>query len=177
MKSAFARLESAVKDHLKFIRESSGLPEGPESLEELALGWLEKEQAFDEQARSLGMESARKSDESSRGFLALTYSGSLVAVGPENQGRRRAVYVSIDRRRDVPSRAESDDSVLSGTVSVGREIVFEKGPVQKSSAIYRLALLPAALALTDQNNRLDEATVALTREFQAVDETRLDQSE
>ncbi len=46
--------------------------------------------------------------------------------------------------------------------------------MQKSSAIYRLAILPAALALSDQNERLDEATMSLTREFQAVDETRLD---
>ena len=175
MSTTYRGLDKAVQDHLRRILDSSGLPAGEDSLETLARGWLEKEKAFDDQAASLGMETAAESKDAGRGFLALTYSGSLVAVGPVAGGKRRAVYVSIDMRRDVPSRAESDNAVLSGNVAVGREIVFEQGPVQKSSAIYRLALLPAALALTDQNEKLDEATLALTREFRAVDETGIDE--
>ncbi len=174
MSGVFESLESSIKEHLNVIRASSGLPQDSRSLELLAEGWREKEKAFDDQARSMGMEQAEKCKDSSRGFLALTYSGSLVAVGPEDGGVRRAVYVSIDRRRDVPSRAESEDAVLGKSVSCGREITFKKGPVKKSSAVYRLALLPSALALPEQNNRLDEATLALTKEFQAVDETRIE---
>ena len=174
MSAAFEGLDKAIRDHLKAILAGSGLPEGPESLELLAEGWLEKERAYDDQVASMGMSGADEALDPSRGFLAITYSGSLVAVGPDEGGERRAVYVSIDRRRDVPGRAESDDAVLDGPVAVGREIAFAKGPVKKSSAVYRLALLPAALALVDQNEKLEEATVALTKEFQAVDETRLD---
>ncbi len=176
MSGIFESLEPAIQEHLKVIRETSGLPEGDTSLELLAEDWREKEGAFDDQARSMGMDQAEECKDSSRGFLALTYSGSLVAVGPENGDKRKAVYVSIDRRRDVPARAESEDAVLGGSVVCGHEIVFEKGPVKKSSAIYRLALLPSALALSDQHERLDEATVALTKEFQAVDETRFDEN-
>ncbi len=174
MSGIFAGLDPAVREHLEAIREGSGLPAGEKSLEILAEGWREKETAFDRQAESMGMESSERLSDSKRGFLALTMSGSLVAVGPDEKGRRRAVYVSIDRRRDVPSRAESDDAVLGGEVIKGGEILFKKGPVKKSSAVYRLAVLPAALALEYQNEKLDEATVALTREFQAVDETRID---
>jgi hypothetical protein len=61
-------------------------------------------------------------------------------------------------------------------VIFGSEILFDKGPVKKSSAVYRLALLPSALALSDHHERLDEATVALTKEFQAVDETSFDEN-
>lgn len=175
MSTAYAGLDRAIQNHLRIILESSGLPADDTSLESLAQGWLEKEQAFDDQAKSLGMSGAEKTRDSSRGFLALTYSGSLVAVGPSDGSSRRAVYVSIDARRDVPARAESEDAVIAGSVAVGSEIVFEKGPVKKSSAVYRLAILPSALALTDQNERLNEATLALTREFQAVDETRIDE--
>ncbi|PIE04216.1 MAG: hypothetical protein CSA76_05420 [Spirochaetales bacterium] len=174
MSSAYGSLENAIQDHLRAICESSGLPEGDASLEMLAEGWLEKNRAFSEQAAEMDMEIADKCDDASRGFLALTYSGSLVAVGPDSGGSRRAVYVSIDRRRDVPARAESDDAVLGNTAEVGRELIFEKGPVKQSSVVYRLAILPAALALPVQNERLNEATVALTREFQAVDETKID---
>ncbi|MCK5737373.1 MAG: hypothetical protein KAH21_12885, partial [Spirochaetaceae bacterium] len=106
MGAVFESLDTSIKDHLKIISASSGLPQNDQSLELLAQGWRDKENAFDEQARSMGMDQAEKSKDSARGFLALTYSGSLVAVGPDNGGQRRAVYVSIDRRRDVPSRAE-----------------------------------------------------------------------
>ena len=175
MGEIFDSLEPAIQDHLKIIRETSGLPGSDTSLELLAEGWKEKEKAFDEQAVTMGMERCQECEDTGRGFLALTYSGSLVAVGPSDGGKRRAVYVSIDRRRDVPSRAESDNASVDGLVSCGREIVFRNGPVKKSSAIYRLALLPSALALIDQNKRLDEATMALTREFQAVDGTGIDE--
>ncbi len=176
MSAVFASLEKAIQNHLMIIRESSGLPDSDTSLEMLAEGWLEKEKAFTDQVESLGMEHVDDAGDSGRGFLALTYSGSLVAVGPVSGNGRKAVYVSIDRRRDVPSRAETDDAVIEGKVNRGTEISFSKGPVKKSSAVYRLALLPAALALSDQNERLEEATVALTREFQAVDETGFSES-
>ena len=175
MSEVFDGLDRAVRDHLEIIREGSGLPAGERSLELLAEGWREKESAFERQASAMGMEMADRAQDSGRGFLALTLSGSLVAVGPDEAGRRRAVYVSIDRRRDVPARAESDQAVLDGEVAAGSEIVFGKGPVKKSSAVYRLAVLPAALELEHQNERLEEATVALTKEFQAVDETRIDE--
>ena len=175
MIAIFDSLEPAIQEHLRIIRETSGLPDSDTSLELLAEGWKEKEKAFDDQAASMGMERSLDCEDVARGFLALTYSGSLVAVGPADGGKRRAVYVSIDRRRDVPSRAESENASLDGFVSCGREIIFRNGPVKKSSAIYRLALLPSALALIDQNQRLDEATVALTREFQAVDGTGFDE--
>ncbi|MCG8452469.1 MAG: hypothetical protein MI717_04725, partial [Spirochaetales bacterium] len=94
-------------------------------------------------------------------------------IGPQQDGKRRAVYVSIDRRRDVPSRVEHENAILSGSVQVGCEIVFNQGPVKQSSAVYRLALLPEDLPALDQNTRLDEATLVLTREFAAVDGTRM----
>ena len=175
MNGVFAGLDPAIREHLEVIREGSGLPADERSLELLAEGWREKESAFDRQAASMGMEDSDRSPDPERGFLALTMSGSLVAVGPDENGRRRAVYVSIDRRRDVPARAESDDAVLGGEVAKGSEISFETGPVRKSSAVYRLAVLPEKLAIEHQNEKLDEATVALTREFQAVDETRIDE--
>ncbi len=90
MKKTFSGLEPAIQNHLKMICETGGLPDGDDSLEALALGWVEKEKAFDDQAQSLGMESVRESEDASRCFLALTYSGFLVAVGPSESGKRRA---------------------------------------------------------------------------------------
>ena len=174
MSGIFDSLDSTIREHLRFIRSAAGLPEGPLSLELLAEGWRDKEEAFSKQVQNLDMEETSECRDGDRGFLALTYSGSLVAVGPVENGCRRAVYVSIDRRRDVPARAESDDAALDGPVTVGAEIRFSRGPVRQSSAVYKLALLQAALPPAEQNEKLDEATLVLTREFKAVDETMIE---
>ncbi len=171
MSNTFNTLEPAIQNQLRALSQGGGLPGGNDVLEMLASGWLEKERAFLDQARQMDMQIVEKVADKARGFLALTYSGSLLAVGPDEGPSRRAVYVSIDRRRDVPSRAESEDTVLNGRAEVGKEIAFKKGPVKKSSAVYRLAVLPESLALPDQNVRLEEATLTLAREFQTVDKT------
>ena len=142
MRTSFAELDPAIQEHLKSIGEFASLPPGEASLETLAACWLEKERAFDDRVRAMAMESVDESEDPDRGFLALTFSGSLVAAGPISNGGRRAVYLSIDRRRDVPSRVESEDALLDGPVVRGRELSFRRGPVKRSSAVYRLALLP-----------------------------------
>lgn len=169
MSSLFSTLDPAIQAHLVTLSPDEGALEG------MAAGWLEKERAFVEESGGLGMESVDECLEPACGFLALTYSGSLVAVGPLSGKTRRAVYVSIDQRRGVPGRAESEQTVLADTAAVGRELVFSTGPVKRTSAIYKLAILPSVLTAAKQNQLLDEATLTLTKEFQAADDNRMDQ--
>lgn len=170
-KKLFLTLDPAIQAHLASMRENLGLSSSDETMEILASGWLEKERAFLEESVGLGMESVDECSDPACGFLALTWSGSLVAVGPENKNKRRAVYVSIDRRQNVPRQAESDNARIVSTVAVGHEIVFSTGPVRQTSAIYKLAVLPPELNVGRQNKILDEATVTLVEEFQAVDDS------
>ncbi len=173
-KRLFLTLDPAIQAHLISIRENLGLSSSDETMEILASGWQEKERAFLEESVGLGMESVDECSDPACGFLALTWSGSLVAVGPESKNKRRAVYVSIDRRLNVPRQAESDNAKIASTVVVGHEIVFSAGPVRQTSAVYKLAVLPAELNVRKQNKILDEATVTLAEEFQAVDNSNGD---
>ena len=88
------------------------------SLEMLAEGWREKEQAFTDQAETLGMEHVEVTGDSGRGFLALTYSGSLVAVGPgrgygeksgicEHRPPKGCAFPSGNRRCDYRGAGEA----------------------------------------------------------------------
>lgn len=171
MKNQFSTLEPSIQEHLAAVRETSGLPAGQKSLEILAEGWLEKERIFLEQSMGLGMEGADKCADPHSGFLALTCSGSLVAVGPREEKNCHAVYVSISGRYNVPSRAESLNAAIIYSVAVGKEVFFANGPVQQTSPIHKLAVLAPTLAARQQNKILGEAAATLTSEFQAVENT------
>lgn len=173
MKKKFMRLDKAIQEHLISICKSAGLKCNDKSLEILASEWMAKERVFLEQSQVMGLEGVEACGDSERGFIALTYSGSLMAIGPESKGSRRAVYVSINRRQDVPSRAEVDNAVLDGAVEVGKEIIFSSGPVQRSSAVYKLAILPKSIRVEEQNTILDEATLTLTSNFQSLNEASI----
>ncbi|OQX29244.1 MAG: hypothetical protein B0D92_04715 [Spirochaeta sp. LUC14_002_19_P3] len=171
MKNQFSALEPSIQEHLAAVRETSGLPAGAKSLEILAEGWLAKERIFLEQSMGLGMEGRHECDDPHRGFLALTCSGSLVAVGPRGEKGCHAVYVSIGGRYNVPSRAESPNAAIVHSVSVGQGVFFTNGPVQQTSPIYKLAVLAPTLAAGQQNKILSEAAATLSSEFQAVENT------
>ncbi len=162
----FAALDPDIQEHLARIGDAH-----PQiSLETLAAEWLEKEKVFMNQSRALGMESAEECLDAAQGFLALTYSGSLVAVGPQAGKTRRAVYVSTERRRTVPARSQSDQAQLSGSIKVGRNIAFTSGPVKRTSPVYRLSVLPSTLKPPRQNQILEEAATNLSMDFHTIDQ-------
>jgi hypothetical protein len=92
-----------IRSHLKQITKTSGLPDTEDSVEMIAQGWLEKKDLFEKQVAEMGMEEldfVEKIDQ--RGCLAMTYSGSLLNVGPVRENGRTVQYASIGLRHDVP---------------------------------------------------------------------------
>ena len=147
-----------LHSHLKAIAKSSKLGEGEEALEKIAQGWLEKEKIFGEETGKQDMEemdSLAQDDE--RGALALTYSGSLVNIGPLTDGVRKVVYTSIGMRTDAPDKAENDESKLGGDIAVDDVIKFETGPVKSTSQIFKIAVCKADLSAEDQEEALTQA--------------------
>ncbi len=166
MSDLFDTLNPDIQDHLSRIGDAH-----PQvSLETLAAGWLEKEKIFIKQSQVLGMESAEECQDTSQGFLALTHSGSIVAVGPQTGKNRRAVYVSTEKRHTVPARSQSDQSKLSGSIKVGGPITFTAGPVKRTSPVYKLSILSSSLKPPRQNQILEEATTNLSRDFHTIDQ-------
>lgn len=161
-----------IQDHLKQITKTSGLEYSDESIELIAQAWLEKKRQFEEETQKADMEDIDellKDDE--RGALMMTYSGSLLTIGPLLEEGRHVEYVSIGLRKDVPDSSEKDASVLAEDINVDGEAVFDVGPISKSSPIFKIAVFKEELEAEEEEEKLSEATQILTEGFVDVNKT------
>jgi hypothetical protein len=149
------KIPTHLHEHLKGLIKSSKLPDGEETLEKIAKGWVDKFDAFVEEIAKQNMEEVEKLDkEESRGALALTYSGSLVNIGPIIDGSRTVMYTSIGLRTDTPGRVEKEGSVLDSDVVIDDIIKFKTGPVKSTSKIYKIAICKGNISPEQQENNL-----------------------
>ena len=168
----FDQLPEEIKDHVQEITKTSGLPPGEESLEKIARGWLEKRQVFEDFTQKLQMEEVDTFDQyDDRGALALTYSGSLVKIGPLIDDLRKVQYTSIGLRLDVPDVADKEGSKLSDDIVVDEPLSFEIGPVKHTSPILKIAVLTGERSIEEQEEAITEATKLITDGFAEVNKT------
>lgn len=161
-----------VVPHIKEITKTSGLPNTDESIEKIAEGWLEKKTAFEEQIVSANMEEvATLGKEDAKGALAITYSGSIVNIGPVVDGGRHVEYVSVGLRSDVPASANKDGSKLAKDLKVDQPLEFEVGPVKSTSAIFKIAICKGNLTAAKQEEKIAQVTQMLKEEFVNVNKT------
>ena len=155
-----------IEAHLKRILDVSGEDWSREegALDKLKALWLKKDSLFDEQIALLGMEgvdSLEKGDP--RGKLLLTFSGSLVSMGYGEECWME--YASIKFRSDVPDIIRCDKTALSEDLHRGKSVQFAKGPLKKTSALYKIVVCKADVSPAEQDKRIREATVFLTNSF------------
>jgi hypothetical protein len=168
------KIPEDIKGHLREITKTSGLPPGDESVEKIAKVWLEKKQVFEDKIGEMGMEEVDYiSVDDERAALAITYSGSLVNIGPIINGVRNAGYISIGLRRDVPDAAVKEGSKLAKDVEVDRQIEFETGPVKNTSPIFKIAVLTEELPAIEQEEKINQATLVIQEEFVEVNKTMI----
>lgn len=160
------KLPERVREHVRGLVEPAGLKDVEDAEELLAQGWLEKQGAFERHTAERGMTLVDSfSASEATGALAMTYSGSIVSIGPLADGERDVAYASIGVRRDVPQMSVKQDSRLADDVSVDRVIEFTEGPVQKTSPVYVIAVFQKALPPAKENAALVEVTQVLTERF------------
>ncbi len=163
------QVPSEIQSHIREITHSSGLPDTDESVDLIAEGWLEKKERFERLTRRMHMEEADILEaDDPRGCLAMTYSGSLLSIGPVRDGGRTVQYASIGLRRDVPESAQKEGSQLKDDARVGSPATFAVGPITSSSPVFKIALTSEELDLHAQEEQVTRATQALTREFVTV---------
>jgi len=158
-----------IQSHLRQITKTSGLPDTEDSLEMIAQGWLEKKERFEKHVSQRSFEEVdvlEKSD--GRGCLAMTWSGSLLNIGPLRDQGRNVQYVSIGLRKDVPESASQEGSQLDADVKVGTAVAFSVGPIQTSSPIFKIAVTSEDLDLNAQERQISRSTEILTKEFVKV---------
>jgi len=132
----------------------------------IAAVWSEKYRLFSSQVESLGMtmEESFAADDA-RAAILLTYSGSLVTLGPKRGKDRWLEYASIKMRTDVPDLVRGDRVTLDGPAGLGASASFQGCSVKKTSSIFRIAVCPAGASLDDQERRVREATIFITNGF------------
>ncbi len=167
------RLESHIQEHVRLIAKTAGIPQTEEALEDIARAWWEKKESFEQKIQAEGMEEKEHlAKDDVLGAVLLTYSGSLLLLGPLGEDNtRRAGYFSIGLRQDVPDAAEVEKASLKKDVSVDSEVFFEKGPIQKSSPIFKIAVPREELAADDQEELLGNVTQVITEDFVEVNKT------
>ncbi|MBN2738105.1 MAG: hypothetical protein JXR70_14070 [Spirochaetales bacterium] len=130
-----------IQDHIRALAKAAGLGENEEAYEKLASGWIEKKELFESETQRQGMEEIDMLEASDpRGAIAMTYSGSLINLGPLIDESRHAVYTSIGLRTDAPDRAEKEGSTLKSDMKVDEPLHFGQGPVKSTSMIYKIAV-------------------------------------
>jgi hypothetical protein len=168
----FNTLTSVIQNHIRQIAKTSGLPPGDETLETLATAWVEKEKCFEDGMAEGNLESVPFcSKDDQRGAIVLTYSGSLLNIGPLMDGKRRVEYTSIGLRTDVPASALEEASVLGSDIETDSAVSFSKGPIQQSSPIYKIAVCAQELEAEEEEALLTQITQDIAEEFVEVNKT------
>lgn len=168
----FAKVSETVQNHLKQLVGSINLPEGEDGLDVLAKGWLEKEESFLSQMKENKMEEVETFGvDEARGGLIMTYSGSLLTIGPVGEGGRRVEYASVGLRTDVPESAEKNGSLLKADIRIDEPAEFQVGPIKKSSPVYKIAVFKDEMEVQEEEELLAEVTQMLTDEFIEVNKT------
>ncbi len=160
------KLPDQIKSHLKNLVEASGLPDNEDSLNRIAENWLNKKEMFEGQIKNLNMlELDSFSKEENRPALLLTYSGSLISLGPEKSGNRWLEYASIKLRNDVPDIVNAESIKIGEDVKVNEGVNFEEGPIKKTSSIFKISVCAEDVSISEQEKRIREATIFLTNGF------------
>jgi len=169
---AFNSLSPFIQSHVKNIAKTSGLPVTDDTYELIATAWLEKKQAFEriiEDNDMVEVESFQADDP--KGAIALTYSGSLLNIGPLSDGKRKCEYTSIGIRSDVPASASDDESSLSGELKIDSAASFLAGPVKASSPLFKIAVAREILDQEDEMALLGDVSKTIAGDFAKVNKT------
>ncbi|ADN01653.1 hypothetical protein [Spirochaeta thermophila] len=171
----FNSLAPVIQEHIKQMAKTTGLPLEDETYEKLAKAWVEKEKAFQEALQEHRFEEVSffgKDDP--RGLLVLTYSGSLLSIGPLKDGKRRVEYTSIGLRTDVPDSAVKEDSDLAEDVETDAVVKFSRGPIQQSSPVYKIAVFSEEKPAEEEDELLTQVIQELSEDFAEINKTVID---
>ncbi len=174
----YDQLPEFIKPHIESITKTSGLPYSEDFVDLIAKNWLEKKRMFEEQTLLLRMVQVDSLPlDTKKAALMLTYSGSLIAIGIPMGNTRWAEYASIGLREDVPDIVVKSDASLQSDILQNRAVEFESGPIKKSSPLLAIAVCSEEVSLTEQENRIREATIFLTNGFVKINRTIISSKE
>jgi nucleoid DNA-binding protein len=166
MGMVLAQLPDKIQKHLAGILAGTEMPKDDQSLEILAQNWIGKKGTFDTMIKSFAMhEEGSLAAADARAMLLLTYSGSLIGIGPERGEGRWMEYASIKLRHNVPEIVAVEKTGIKDTIAVDATANFTEGKIKSTSAIFKIAVCDPVVDLNEQEKRVREAMIFLTNAF------------
>ena len=164
-------LPEAVQAHLINLIKGSALPDTPKFRSRLAGIWDKKCTLFEQQINYLDMELAESLDaDDIRAMIILTYSGSIVSIGPLKE-TRDVEYASIHLRADVPKSVVVAETNLDGEIALNKPVCFSSGAIKKTSPAFMIAVCDSSLSDEVQSERIREAMIYLTNGFLKINQS------
>jgi len=164
--NSFENLPEKIRMHLKTLLPDTGLPQTDDSLNILAANWMAKLDQFVSLTRNLSLgEVNHLACSDRRGALLLTYSGSLIGLGPETDEGRYLEYVNLKLRSNIPRIIPAFNIKLASDIAVASPAQFSQAPLKSTSAIYRIAVFNEDVPVFEQAKRIREAMFYLTNAF------------
>ena len=166
--SEFEQLPETIQRQLRAIADDPAYEADSDILDRLAENWVRKRTLVDEQASALRMHSVDSlSADDERGFLAVTRSGSMIALGPRrgSAGSRWLEYASIGMRADVPDVVRADEVAMNDDARLEASITLTGAPISSTSELVSIAAFDAEVSAAEQDRRLREAAIFLTNGF------------
>ena len=155
-----------VRSHLRSLIAPAGLAENADAQALLERGWVEKHEAFLRHTAEHDMVAAEWFHaKNPGGALAMTYSGSVVSVGPIMDGGRGVAYASIGIRKDVPQLSVTQGCALDADMKVGEPARFSSGSIERTSPLFAVAIFQTVLEAHAENDALVAVTEMLTERF------------
>jgi nucleoid DNA-binding protein len=165
-------MNQAIERHLKGLYEKGSF--GDIAYDKVEESWTNKEELFTGQSANLKLEEVDSLPrEDNRSFLALTFSGSLLAFYTDDGDGHRLEYSSIKIREDVPGMIVERNISLAGSVKQGQSCEFNSRMLKKTSPLYRIVAAATGLAPEVQNKRISEAMIFLSNGFVKINKTFL----
>ena len=174
MSDVLTQIPEIIQNHIRDITKSSGLPDNDESVAQIAMAWIEKKNSFEEKIESMNMEeidSLEKDNE--KGAIALTYSGSLLNIGPNSDDGRNVEYASIGLRKDVPDIITNEGCKLASDLIIDEKVEFEAArPVKSTSQIFKIAVCKDSdISQEEEEEILKKTATVIMDDFVEVNKT------
>lgn len=172
MSDILTQIPEVIQNHIREITKTSGLPNNEDSVAQIAMAWIEKKSSFEDKIESMNMQEVENFEkDNERGAIALTYSGSLINIGPKVDDARNVEYASIGLRKDVPELVSKENCKLANDINIDDKIDFEDGPVKSTSPIFKIAICKDSVAPEDEEEVLKKTATVIMDDFVEVNKT------
>jgi hypothetical protein len=134
-------ISGKVLHQLEAILKDSALPQNENSLKKIIESWLMKRGLFNKIVEHGNFTLVKRfSGNNKNACIAITLSGSILAIGPIIKNTRKITYISLNMRNDVPKTVTTEDAVISEDIEVDKALTFKEGLIKQTSEIIAIGV-------------------------------------